>query len=380
MRVLPIIVLAQFLCTSVWFAGNGVAQDLVRSLDLPAGFVAHLTSAVQIGFIMGTLLFALLNIADRFLPSRVFFTCSILAAASNLGLVTFSGTGLLLGSRMLTGFFLAGIYPVGMKIAADYFPGGLGKSLGLLVGALVAGTAFPHLLRALPAALPGSWLVLATSVLSLSGGAAMLLVGDGPYRHPAQRLQLSAMFVAFRSPAFRSAAFGYFGHMWELYAFWAFVPSMLGWYAAAHRVRLNVPVWSCCIIGSGALSCALCGYLSQRIAAKWLAATALGCSGLCCLLSPLILTDHHPVLLCSFLVFWGFMAVADSPMFSALVAGYAPPAIKGTALTIVTCIGFAITVGSIQLLHTLAEPYRYIVLGIGPVLGLGALLRKTVGA
>ena len=146
--ILPVIVLSQFCCTSLWFAGNGVMPDLVSTFGLSESAIGHLTSAVQFGFIVGTLVFAILSIADRFSPSKVFFTCAILGALFNLGVVWEGNSlGSLLSFRFFTGFFLAGIYPVGMKIAADYFEKGLGKSLGYLVGALVVGTAFPHLLK-----------------------------------------------------------------------------------------------------------------------------------------------------------------------------------------------------------------------------------------
>ena len=380
MRVLSFIVLAQFLCTSVWFAGNGVAPDIVAALHLRPDFLAQLTSSVQFGFIAGTLVFALLNIADRFRPSRVFCCCSLLGALANTVLILSASPTVLIWSRLLTGFFLAGIYPVGMKIAADYFPRGLGKSLGFLVGALVAGTAFPQLLRAFPDMISWQQTVVLTSACSVTGGAIMLLiVGDGPYRQAAQRLQPTAMFSAFRQASFRSAAFGYFGHMWELYAFWAFVPALLRWYAQSRHVPLNVPLVSFCVIALGAVSCGVSGLLSLRLSAKRIAVAALAGSGGCCFLSPIVFAHASPALLVCFLFIWGMVVVADSPMFSSMVAGAAPAPIKGTALTIVTSIGFAITIVSIQLIQTLAAhstiERHFWVLGIGPAFGLLALLR-----
>src|ERR1700754_4784657 len=175
--VLPVIVVSQFFCTSLWFAGNAIAPDIARDLHLEQHFLAHLTSAIQFGFISGTLTFAILSISDRFSPSRVFFCSSILAGLFNLGM-TIPGihTTEILLFRFLTGFFLAGIYPVGMKIASDHYKQGLGKSLGYLVGALVLGTAFPHLLKSLMAALPWRYVVFSTSALSVLGGLAMFLM------------------------------------------------------------------------------------------------------------------------------------------------------------------------------------------------------------
>lgn len=183
-RVLIIIVLAQFFCTSLWFAGNAVLADLISNLNVDNSFLAHLTSAVQFGFITGTLVFAVFTIADRYSPSQVFFISAIVAAACNLmiswGSIPAEG---ILTFRFMTGFFLAGIYPVGMKIASDYFQKGLGKSLGFLVGALVLGTAFPHFLKNLTATFPWKYLIHSTSILALLGGLAIkLFVSDGPYR------------------------------------------------------------------------------------------------------------------------------------------------------------------------------------------------------
>lgn len=379
MRVLPVIVTAQFLCTSLWFAGNAAAPDIVKQHGLQPGFLAHLTSAVQLGFITGTFLFALFNISDRFSPSRVFFVSSLLAAFFNLGLLVPSGPALILGSRFLAGFMLAGIYPVGMKIAADYNPQGLGKSLGFLVGALVLGTALPHLLKAWSGTFPLSFLVMATSALCLAGGTGiLLLVPDGPYRRPAQKLQLNSAFSSFRNPSFRSIAFGYFGHMWELYTFWAFIPAILAWSNNQYGMDINVSLLSFCIIGIGALACTASGLLSQALSATRIATIALALSGVCCLIAPLMLQTGSKAVSIIFLFFWGLVVIADSPMFSSQVARYADATARGTALTFVNCIGFAITIVSIQttnmLLGEIRQPYTYLILAIGPVLGLISLL------
>lgn len=201
--------------------------NLVLDFNLNANALGHLSSAVQFGFIVGTLLFAILTIADRFAPSKVFLVCAIVGAAFNLAVI-WEGNSLmsLLSFRFFTGFFLAGIYPVGMKIAADYYQKGLGKSLGFLVGALVLGTAFPHLLKDLTGFYPWHMVLLTTSTLAIFGGVLMVsLVPEGPFRKQSQQTDISAFFKVFEHFEFRSAAFGYFGHMWELYAFWAFLSS-----------------------------------------------------------------------------------------------------------------------------------------------------------
>jgi MFS family permease len=382
-RILPVIVISQFFCTSLWFAGNAILPDLIKSFHLEPGFLAHLTSMVQFGFITGTFVFALLTIADRFPPSLVFFVCSILAGLFNLGMVSdnMSSSGLLF-FRFSTGFFLAGIYPVGMKIASDYYQKGLGKSLGFLVGALVLGTAFPHLVKSLSTDFSWKYVVYSTSAISALGGLAMLLlVPDGPFRKPGQQLRLSAFLSGFKNKNFRSAAFGYFGHMWELYTFWVFVPLMLqahkNYY---HETDYNVPLLSFVIIGSGGIACVLSGMLSLRFGARNLATLCLFLSCLCCCLSPFFLFSPSMLTLVTFLFFWGLVVIADSPLFSTLVAQNAPGESRGTSLTIVNCIGFAITIISIQFINALSQhistQYIYTLLSAGPILGLLALVKN----
>ncbi|PTX61083.1 putative MFS family arabinose efflux permease [Kordia periserrulae] len=381
-HILPVIVLSQFFCTSLWFAGNGVMHELQTTFLLNENALGHLTSVLQFGFIVGTFLFAILSIADRYAPSKVFFGCAVLGAICNVFLVWKGNTYTsILLFRFFTGFFLAGIYPVGMKIAADYYQKGLGKSLGYLVGALVIGTAFPHLLKEIKGELPWEFVIITTSVLALLGGIVMLFfVPNGPYRKPSQKIDLKAIPTIFKEQKFRKAAFGYFGHMWELYAFWAFVPSMLHLFNKTHTTTFNIPVASFSIIAIGGLACVLGGYISQKIGVKQVAMSSLALSCLCCLLFPLLFSVGSANLFIVFLLFWGMVVIADSPLFSTLVAQNAPSSLKGTALTIVNCIGFFITIISIQLLNTLQTwtntPIILTVLAFGPLIGLMVLLGK----
>ncbi len=376
---LAIIVLAQFCCTSVWFAGNAVMTDLSETFALPTTAVGSLTSAVQFGFICGTLVFAVLAVADRFSPARVFFGAAVAAAFCN-ALAIWEGNTFwtLLAGRFGMGFWLAGIYPVGMKIAADYYQRGLGKSLGFLVGALVLGTAFPHLLNGVGGELPWRGILWFTSAIAATGGALMLLfVPDGPYRKVGTSPKLTAFARVFRHQPFRAAAFGYFGHMWELYTFWAFLPLLLAAYGAGYpEVGQNISLWSFAVIGVGGLACVLGGYLSQRVGVRRTAAWALSLSGACCLLLPWVFT-LSPALFLTFLLAWGMLVIADSPLFSTLVAGSAEAEIKGTALTIVNCIGYALTIVSLQLLGWLGGwlglVWCYPLLALGPILGLWGL-------
>lgn len=377
--VLPVIVLAQFCGTSLWFAPNGVMEPLMDAFGLSAPALGHLTAAVQLGFIGGTLVFALLALADRFSPSRLFLMCALMGALCNVAMVLPGQTlTTLMLLRLATGFFLAGIYPVGMKIASDYFREGLGTSLGYLVGALVLGTAMPHLLRWTQ--FSGSWeaVVATTSGLALAGGLGIAFLPDGPYHRPMPSLEWRTLFRVFQNKEFRAAAFGYFGHMWELYTFWAFVPVMLAAYGAADSPGF-VPLWSFLILGIGGPACVLAGYAARGFGEKAVARAALMASGLCCLLAPFAFHLSLPYFL-GFLVFWGAVVIADSPLFSTLVARNAPPDSKGTALTIVTSIGFAITILSIESLSFLQTwlqgPWSYTLLVAGPILGVLALLPK----
>lgn len=382
-RILPVIVLSQFFCTSLWFAGNAVMNGLVRDFKLQSSALGHLTASVQFGFVIGTLTFALLMISDRISPSRVYFGSAIIAAIFNLCIILEQNTfGSLLALRFMTGFFLAGIYPVGMKIAADYFQKGLGKSLGFLVGALVVGTAFPHLLKAYFNELPWKLVLITTSSIATLGGVLLIvLVPDGPNRTISRKLNLSGFFIVFKNRNFRSAAYGYFGHMWELYAFWAFVPIILLNYQRTHPdIQLSIPVLSFLVIASGGAACVIGAWLSEYFGTKRIAGIALLLSGMCCLLSPLIFTLESKTAFLCFLVFWGMVVVADSPMFSTLVANNAQSESKGTALTLINCIGFSITILSIQLLNLLQgvlNPLNiYLVLAIGPIVGLIGLYKR----
>ncbi|MFD2588379.1 nitrate/nitrite transporter [Croceitalea marina] len=383
-HILPIIVIAQFLCTSLWFAGNGVMVSLIAHFDFGENGLGNITAAVQFGFIVGTLLFALFTLTDRFSPSKVFLVSSILGAIFNLGIVWEgnSSTSILL-FRFFTGFFLAGIYPVGMKIAADYYEKGLGKALGYLVGALVLGTAFPHFLKWLAAVFKWQYVIYATSALAVLGGILMILfVPNGPYGKQGQRIDLSACFSVFKKKDFRAAAFGYFGHMWELYTFWAFVPLLLALHAELQGTNtFPVSFWSFWVIAIGGLGCVLGGYISQRKGVKRIASISLFLSGCCCLISPLLLLHAPTPIFIVFLLFWGMVVIADSPLFSTLVAQNAPTVLKGTALTIVNCIGFAITIASLQtisILQDLIPPqFLFMILAVGPIFSLYALTRKS---
>jgi len=379
-RILPVIVFAQFAGTSLWFAGNAVLPDLTDILQLSDAAVGHVTSAVQFGFIGGTLLFAYLSLADRFSPSLVFLICAVAGSAANLLAVFSTGYFTLLLTRLFTGFFLAGIYPVGMKIASDWHREGLGKALGYLVGALVLGTALPHLIRDLSGDLPWKFIMISTSAIATFGGMLLyFMVPDGPYSSKKGVFKPGTIFSLFKDRNFRASAFGYFGHMWELYTFWAFVPVILTFYQSDYgELGISVSLLSFLIIGIGALGCAIGGLIAIRRSSKFVTKISLYVSGLFCLTVPFLFYLSEPLFI-SLLLIWGIFVVSDSPQFSTMVAHSSDKDYVATGLTIVNSIGFATTILSLQLLNLLwvqfQSPVVFLALMPGPVLGLIAIYR-----
>jgi MFS family permease len=379
--VLPVLVLAQLAGTSPWFAVNAVMPELRRDFGWPAESVATLTSAVQLGFIAGALVFALLALADRH-SARKLFLASALAGGLGTLLAMRSAASFeaLWFWRAFSGFCLAGIYPVGMKLAALWFPRGLGPALGVLIAALVLGSASPHALRALSAGAPWTVVFEGVALASAAAGLMVYVLVPEPPGAPAAApgLRPGALWSAAVEPRVRASVLGYFGHMWELYTLWVLVPAIL-----ATRLAGAALSWAAfAVLGAGALGCALGGLLAGRFGSARVAGAQLATSGLCCVAAPFMLNAPDP-LFAAWLLAWGITVSGDSPQFSALTAGNAPRALVGSVLTLANSIGFAISILSIELFVALAQrlPLAELLpwLGLGPLLGVVALRPLLAG-
>ncbi len=373
--ILPVIVFSQLAVTSLWFAGNAIITDLQPAMNVGIGDTGIVTSAVQFGFIFGTLLFALFSLSDRYSPRKIFFVCSLLGAGSNL-LIYFIAHNLfsLLILRFVTGFFLAGIYPIGMKIAAGWYKEKLGNAIGFLVGSLALGTAFPHLIKSIGNSLEWGKVIFIISGFSVIGGIAIyLFVADGPYISSGTKFNIKAIITILKYKRLRSAAFGYWGHMWELYTFWALVPIILLSYLDKNPAELNISLWSFLVIAFGSIGCIVGGMISKKTGSVKVAFAQLFLSSTCCLIAP-IMFNTSIIIFLIFLIIWGIVVIGDSPQYSAVIALAAPKDLVGSGLTLVNSIGFAITIISLwsvyQFIKIINIPFALMILSLGPILGL----------
>jgi MFS family permease len=372
--------LAMFLGMTLWFSATAANAAIVAEFQLSPAETPWLTMAVQGGFVIGTLITALLNLPDVVNARHLFTIGCVIAALANALLAMAAGPLQLIVLRVLTGAALAWVYPPGMKIAAGWFDRGRGAALGVLIGALTVGSAFPHLLAAVSATVPWRVLMLAASTLAITGGGIVAaFAADGPYVASSARFDPRAVARVFAERGTRLATLGYLGHMWELYAVWtwmaAFAAASVGAAGATPASALGSAV-AFVTIASGAIGSAAAGVVADRIGKARVAALAMIASGVCCCAAGFVFRLPAPLLFV-FAAIWGVAVVADSAQLSALVAQYSPRDHVGTALTLQTSVGFLLTMVSIRLLPMVADAvgWRWVFLALapGPFIGAYAL-------
>jgi len=379
-RTLALLAVAELLSMSLWFSGSAVVPELTKEWHLSTSAANWLTLSVQLGFVAGTLLSALLNLPDIISPRHLVALTACLGAIINGAfgwLAHEASVGIVL--RLMTGVCLAGVYPPAMKILATWFRHGRGLALGVLVGALTLGKAAPYLVNGVGSS---NWRynVIFVSILAAAGALIVLLfVDDGPYALPAARFDWQQVGKVFHNRGVRLASLGYFGHMWELYAMWTWIPFMI---RASLAQRGSSPALaelaSFLVIGCGAAGCVIAGLIADRAGRTVVTSAAMIISGSCCLLIGLLFGAHPSALLIVASV-WGATVVADSAQFSACVTELGDQQYIGTALTIQTCVGFLLTTISIQLIPHFVNlagwRYAFAILAPGPFLGVMAMLR-----
>ncbi|MFF5158449.1 MFS transporter [Streptomyces sp. NPDC000348] len=374
----------QVLGLAVWFSMSAVVPGLRNDWGLTAGGAVWLTASVQFGFVAGAVASTALNLADRVPPQHLLAVSAAAAAACTVALALVAdGPAVAVPLRFMTGMFLAGVYPTGMKLMASWSgSAGRGRTMGVLIAALTLGSTLPHLIAGL-GSLPWRGVLLAAAAAGLVGSViALVLVRPGPHAAsaaPARNPRYALTMFTERGP--RLANLGYFGHMWELYALWTWIPSFLLAAPAAGGLPGSVEITVFLAMGlGGAAGCLLGGWGADRFGRPPAALAALLLSGLCCLLSPLLF-HAPPPLLFAFCALWGAAVIADSGVFSTSLSEVADHRYIGTALTGQTAIGFALTVVSIQLTPLLAEAvgweYAFLLLSPGPL--AGALAMRALG-
>jgi MFS family permease len=377
---------AMFLALSTWFSASAVVLELGRVWSLTPGAASMLTIAVQLGFVAGALLSAILSLADRFPPRRVMAVGASGAAAANAGLLLVDAAGPAIALRFATGACLAAVYPPAMKAMATWFRRGRGLALGVMVGALTLGSALPHLVRGL-GGLDWQLVVIVTSLATVGGGVIALVGRDGPYPFPRGTFRVGDALRVARDRRVRLASYGYFGHMWELYALWAWAVTYLT--ASFQHVGMRDPhvaaaFGAFAVVGIGALGCVAGGVLGDRRSRTWLTSLAMTLSGASAALAGLV-WGLHPALVMAVMLFWGFWVVADSAQFSTLVTEVADQRYVGTGLTLQLALGFTFTVVTIWLIPLLVDlvgwRWAFLVLVPGPLLGTVAmrLLARDLG-
>ena len=366
---------------TLWFSATAAGPAIASEFQMTRSTVAWLTMAVQAGFVLGTLLSSVLNLADVLNARRLFAAGCLVGAIANVSIGFASTAAAIIGLRVLTGIALACVYPPGMKVVAGWFEHRRGTALGIVVGALTIGSAVPHLLAWGAPTVAWRMLMWISSCLALAGGVVVsLTVSDGPYVDATARFRARAVLDIVRNRGVRLATLGYLGHMWELYAMWTWI-SIFATASFVQPIGAQVRTGSLVAfitIASGGVGCIAAGHWADAFGKARIARFALMTSGACCACAGLFYGAPAPVLLI-FAVVWGISIVADSAQFSALVSEYSPRDHVGTALTLQTCVGFMLTIASIRLLPWVASmigwQWTFLVLVPGPLLGAVAMSR-----
>lgn len=380
---LAILASAMLLGMTTWFSATAVVPQLRDVWALSAGAAAWMTIAVQLGFVAGALTSAVFNIADRVPPRRLMLYGAALAAFANICLLANPPVALAIGLRAATGFGLASVYPPAMKAMATWFKLKRGTALGIMVGALTLGSATPHLVNGL-GGLDWRVVIIATSVLSLTGGAIAEYLGkDGPFAFPRAPFNVTQAWQAFSDRPVLLASIGYFGHMWELYAMWAWFSVFYGDVLTGQSFEAPLTVAALAtfaVIGVGAVGCWIGGILGDRWGRGRATSLAMLISGGCALLIGWLPGDYWPLILILGLI-WGFWVVADSAQFSTVITELGDQRYVGTALTMQLAIGYILTVPTLWLIPVIHEYFGWAaafgVLAIGPVVGTIAMQRLS---
>ena len=379
LRSIFLIIVCEVLAVSLWFSATSAAAGLIAAGAISGQQAGLLTSAVQLGFVAGTLLSAWFGVADRFDPRRIFAVAALVGGLANLAiLATGFGSPATLVLRFVTGAMLAGIYPVGMKMAAGWADRAVGVLFGLLVGAITLGSALPHLVNAV-LGLDWRLTIAASSLAALAAAGMILLVKLGPRHMVATRFNPGEAFRALRRPALALGNAGYLGHMWELYAMWAWIGVFLAWGLAEAGVAAPpTGVLTFLIIASGAVGSVIAGLLADRLGRTTITIAAMAVSGTCAATIGFVPALGATALIVVALV-WGVTIVADSAQFSAAIAELSDPPIVGSMLTLQTSMGFLLTFLTIQampvLIGLLTWRYAFAALALGPLVGALAMWR-----
>jgi MFS family permease len=370
---------AELLAMSLWFSATAAAPAMSHEFGFGVGMRAWLTMAVQAGFVAGTLLTAVTNLADAINPRRLFAAGCIFGAAVNLAVTIAPSGPVIVALRFLTGAALAWVYPPGMKIAAGWFRERRGLALGIVVGAVGIGSALPHLLAWLGAGLPWRAVVSASSVFALGGAVVVAwTVRDGPYVAASAPFDRHALRVVLSSRGTRLAILGYLGHMWELYAMWTWIAAFAGASLGLASGAATGSFVAFLAIASGSIGCVAAGRWADDFGKPQVAGAAMIVSALCCLVSPAFYGASIGALI-GLVAVWGFTIVADSAQFSALVTEHTARTHVGTALTLQTSAGFLLTMASMRLVPEFSGAYgwrwAFLMLAPGPILGALAMKR-----